>query len=190
MRTRSRLTTLLDGHAKLDIQCLDRIYLNNYVPILQTGAPVVALLSTHLGFPFPSPALFNQIGQRFRRAVDSYAVNNDILWITFGRADDELATTAPHLRRQAATGRSGVAGIGITEEFQRVWGVAESIAAQFAADRRRRLPQPGRRSHTSPVHVLATLRCVAAPIPTDDGRSVYARSAVPAACRHDQPRYR
>ena len=64
---------LLDGHVALDIQCLDRIYLNAYVPTLQTSAQVVAFLSGHLGYPFPSPALFNKIGQRFRRAVASYA---------------------------------------------------------------------------------------------------------------------
>lgn len=60
---------VLDGHVALDIQCLDRIYLNAYIPRLQTSAQVVAFLSRHLGYPFPSPALFNQIGQRFRRAV-------------------------------------------------------------------------------------------------------------------------
>jgi hypothetical protein len=31
---------VLDGHVALDIECLDRIYLNAYVPILQTSAPV------------------------------------------------------------------------------------------------------------------------------------------------------
>ena len=64
---------VLDGHVALDIQCLDRIYLNAYVPKLQSSAQVVAFLSDHLGYPFPSPALFNQIGQRFRRAVASFA---------------------------------------------------------------------------------------------------------------------
>jgi hypothetical protein len=38
----------------LDIECLDRVYLNAYVPILQTSSQVVAFLSGHLGFPFPS----------------------------------------------------------------------------------------------------------------------------------------
>jgi hypothetical protein len=33
---------MLDGHVALDIQCLDRIYLNAYVPTLQTSAQVVA----------------------------------------------------------------------------------------------------------------------------------------------------
>ncbi len=53
---------VLDGHVTLDIECLDRIYLNAYVPILQTSSQVVAFLSGHLGFPFPSPVLFRQMG--------------------------------------------------------------------------------------------------------------------------------
>src|SRR5256885_2001398 len=104
---------VLEGHVALDIQCLDRIYLNAYVMKLQTSAQVVAFLSGHLGFPFPSPALFTKIGERFRRAVTSYAETNDIPWIKFGKDDDKLATMAPHLRRQAATGCSGVAAIGV-----------------------------------------------------------------------------
>jgi len=64
---------VLDGHVALDIECLDRSYLNAYVPILQISAQVVAFLSGHLGFPFPSPVLFRQLGERFRRAVASFA---------------------------------------------------------------------------------------------------------------------
>jgi hypothetical protein len=112
---------VLDGHTALDIQCLDRIYLNVYVPRLQTSAQVVAFLTSHLGFPFPSPALFNQIGQRFRRAVASYAETNDIPWVQFDKDDDKLAVMRAHLDRQAATGRSRVAAIGVAQEFQRVW---------------------------------------------------------------------
>jgi hypothetical protein len=134
---------LLDGHVALDIQCLDRIYLNAYVPKLQTSAQVVAFLSGHLGFPFPSPALFNQLGQRFRRAVESYAASNNIAWIKFGKDDDKLAVMTPHLHRQAATGRSGVAAIGVAQEFQRVWTAAEGKTSTgtprwsfYKADRR------------------------------------------------------
>src|SRR5499427_2923128 len=111
---------VLDGHVALDIECLDRIYLNAYVPILQTSAQVVAFLSGHLGFPFPSPVLFRQLGDRFRRAVASFAEANDIPWIKFGKDEAKLEVMAPHLARQAATGRSGVAAIGVAQEFQRV----------------------------------------------------------------------
>src|SRR6266542_1842625 len=116
---------VLDGHVALDIECLDRIYLNAYVPILQTSAQVVAFLSGHLGFPFPSPVLFWQLGERFRRAVASFAEANDIPWIRFGKGDSKLEVMQPHLARQAATGRSGVAAIGVAQEFQRVWTANE-----------------------------------------------------------------
>ena len=35
---------LLDGHVVLDLQCLDRIYLNGYVPNLQVGGQVVTFV--------------------------------------------------------------------------------------------------------------------------------------------------
>jgi hypothetical protein len=33
---------------RLDIECLDRIYLNGYVPNLQMGGQVVSFLTQHL----------------------------------------------------------------------------------------------------------------------------------------------
>lgn len=116
---------VLDGHVTLDIECLDRIYLNAYVPILQTSAQVVAFLSGHLGFPFPSPVLFRQRGERFRRAVASFAEANEIPWVRFGKGQAKLEVMGPHLARQASTGRSGVAAIGVAQEFQRVWTAYE-----------------------------------------------------------------
>jgi len=112
---------VLEGHVALDIECLDRIYLNAYVPILQTSAQVVAFLSGHLGFPFPSPVLFRQLGERFRKAVASFAEANGIPWVRFGKDQAKLEVMGPHLARQEAAGRSGVAAIGVAQEFQRVW---------------------------------------------------------------------
>ena len=96
---------VLDGHVALDIECLDRIYLNAYVPILQTSSQVVAFLSGYLGFPFPSPVLFRQLGDRFRKAVVSFADASDIPWIKFGKDDSKLEVMQPHLARQAGAGR-------------------------------------------------------------------------------------
>jgi hypothetical protein len=125
---------VLDGHVALDTQCLDRIYLNAYVPTLQTSAQVVAFLTRHLGFPFPSPALFKQLGDRFRRAVTAFAEANDVPWVKFGKDDvgGKLEVMRPHLARQAATGRSGVAAIGVAQEFQRVWTAYERTTATEA----------------------------------------------------------
>jgi hypothetical protein len=134
---------VLDGHVALDIECLDRVYLNAYVPILQTSSQVVAFLSGHLGFPFPSPALFRQMGDRFRKAVISFADANDIPWVRFEKDQAKLEVMQPHLVRQAGTGRSGVAAIGVAQEFQRVWTASQGKTSTgtprwsfFKADRR------------------------------------------------------
>jgi hypothetical protein len=134
---------VLDGHVTLDIECLDRIYLNAYVPILQTSSQVVAFLSGHLGFPFPSPALFRQMGDRFRRSVMSFADANDIPWVRFEKDQAKLEVMQPHLARQAATGKPGAAAIGVAQEFQRVWTASEGKTSTgtprwsfYKADRR------------------------------------------------------
>src|SRR5258705_13205869 len=87
--------------------CLGRIYLNAYVPILQPSSQVVAFLSGHLGFPFPSPALFRQMGDWFRRSVLSFADANDIPWVRFDKDEAKLEKMQPHLARQAGTGKPG-----------------------------------------------------------------------------------
>src|SRR6266516_1607630 len=69
---------VLDGHVTLDLECLDRVYLNGYVPNLQVGGQVVTFLPQHLGNPIPSPALFNPIGQRFRAAGARFAADHHI----------------------------------------------------------------------------------------------------------------
>ncbi len=61
---------LLDAHTVLDIECLDRLYLNGYVPALQVGGQVFTFLHDHRGMPVASPAVFSQISGRFRQAVD------------------------------------------------------------------------------------------------------------------------
>ena len=62
---------LLDGHVVLDVQCLDRIYLNGYVPNLQVGGQVVGFMTRHLGYRIPSPAILEKIGTRFRQDVET-----------------------------------------------------------------------------------------------------------------------
>ena len=62
----ANINDVLEGHVVLDLECLDRVYLNGYVPKLQVGGQVVTFLTEHLGNPIPSPALFKRIGDGFR----------------------------------------------------------------------------------------------------------------------------
>ena len=47
------INDVLDGHVVLDLQCLDRVYLNGYVPKLQVGGQIVTFLTEHLGTQSP-----------------------------------------------------------------------------------------------------------------------------------------
>ena len=69
---------VLDGHVGLDVECLDRIYLNGYVPNLQVAGQVVSFMTAHLGNPIPSPAILEKIGIAFRKAVDRFAADNKL----------------------------------------------------------------------------------------------------------------
>jgi hypothetical protein len=112
---------LLDGHVVLDIECLDRVYLNGYVPSLQAGGQVVGFLHDHLGMKIASPAVFEQIGTRFRRAVARFAENNEIPMVKFGKGTRKIDVMRPLLDRAARAGRSRVVAIGWAQEFQHVW---------------------------------------------------------------------
>ncbi|MCA1703235.1 MAG: hypothetical protein LC808_08150, partial [Actinobacteria bacterium] len=111
----------LAGHVGLDLECFDRIYLNGWVHNLQVSGQVVNFLTHHLGFPIPSPAILERIGLRFRKAVTEFARDNDIEVIRFAKGDRKLEVMRPHLDRLARAGRTGVAAIGVAQEFQRVF---------------------------------------------------------------------
>jgi hypothetical protein len=61
---------VLDGHATLDLDCLDRVYLHGYLGRLQVSGQLVEFLK-HRGYPIPSGACLQQIGDAFRRRVAS-----------------------------------------------------------------------------------------------------------------------
>jgi hypothetical protein len=112
---------LLDGHVVLDVQCLDRIYLNGYVPILQVGGQVVTFMTKHLGYRIPSPAIMEKIGTRFRQDVSSFAEDHHLPVVRFKKGDRKIDVMRRHLDAQARTGQSGVAAIGVAQEFQNVF---------------------------------------------------------------------
>ena len=113
------INDVLDGHVGLDVECMDRIYLNGYVPNLQVGGQVVSFMTAHLGYPIPSPAIMEKIGTAFRKAVDRFAADNQIPVVRFGKDDRKIDVMRPYLACQARTGRSGVAAIGVAQEFRR-----------------------------------------------------------------------
>lgn len=131
---------LLDDHVVLDLDCLDRIYLNAYVPNLQVSGQVVQFMKDHLGMPIPSPAIMTRIGDRFRKAVREFAVVNKIPIVQFNKDDRHIDVMRPYLN--AATG-PGVVAIGSAQEFQwvftasRVPSTSGAVVFKFIKSQRR-----------------------------------------------------
>ena len=112
---------MVGGHVSLDVSCLDRLYLNGFVAKLQTPGGVVYFFRDHRGKPIVSPALFEPIGEKFRRDIKDWARANGIPLIRFAAGDRKADVMAPYLDAAAATGRSQVVAVGCAQEFQRVW---------------------------------------------------------------------
>ena len=117
------INDVLDGHVGLDLACIDRLYLNAYVPNLQVSGQVVTFLTAHLGFPIPSPALLQKIGNRFRRDVKAFAADRDIPILHLKKPDRtrwddrKLDHVRPYFEAAEAEGRFGVVAIVATQEF-------------------------------------------------------------------------
>ena len=112
---------MVAGHVTLDISCLDRVYLNGYVAKLQTPGGVVYFFRDHRGKPIVSPALFEPIGEKFRKDIRDWAQANGIPVIRFTAGQRKAEVMAPYLEAAAAAGRSQVVAVGCAQEFQLVW---------------------------------------------------------------------
>jgi hypothetical protein len=125
------INDVLDGHVGLEVECVDRLYLNAYVPNLQVGPQVNRFLERHLGYPIGSPALIEKIGNRFRREVKAFAAGHRIPILALkkpdrSRWDDrKLDHVRPYLERAERTGRWGVVAIVAAQEFQWVFSATK-----------------------------------------------------------------
>lgn len=110
----STIAEILDGHVTLEVECVDRLYLNGYVPSLATPAGLTTFLREHLGKPIPSPAVLGQVTAKFRDNVEAFAARNEIPLLKFKSGDrkDDLAN---QMRRDRGV-RGGVVFIGVAQE--------------------------------------------------------------------------
>lgn len=110
---------LLANHVTLEVECIDRLYLNGYLPTLQTGGQLVTFLMNALGKEIPSPALLGQMTQRFARAVKAHAEDRGIPLLHFrpGQRKDDVAQ---EMRRKRPV-RDDVVFIGVAQEKARAF---------------------------------------------------------------------
>ena len=105
---------VLTEHVQFEIECIDRMYLNVYVPHLQFAAGLVGYVQRQLGLPIASTAPLAKITDAFSTAVHRFAKINRVPWVDFAkgqRKDDVMHEQLEHF-----TATEGVVFIGRAQE--------------------------------------------------------------------------
>ena len=84
---------VLNGHVTLEVEGIDRMYLNVYVPGLQREQGVATFFRFHRGHQFVSSALMDPISKAFVAALEDFARRQQIPVIQFrkGQRKDDIA---------------------------------------------------------------------------------------------------
>jgi len=109
---------VLRHHVTLESESIDRMYLNVYIPTLQTVGGVVWYLRAHKRQRFASTATLAPMTEAFVKEVGRFARRHRLKVVRFHRGQRKDETTRLHMRR--FRGREGVLYIGQAQEKARV----------------------------------------------------------------------
>jgi hypothetical protein len=112
--TPHNVAEVLRDHVVLELESIDRMYLNVYVPVLQAVEGVLKFIRIHRGHPVASTAMVEPITRRFVESIERYVRDNNIPMITFGKGQrkDDIANQ----RRAAFAPDEGVVFVGKAQE--------------------------------------------------------------------------
>jgi len=108
------LRELLEEKVTLDIEGIDRLYLNAYQPMLQTGGGVSTFFRHHRGAVVASTTLMAPMSKTFVAAIQRFAKEYDLEMVRFHkgqRKDDETRKRLKKFHRE-----EGVLYIGVAQE--------------------------------------------------------------------------
>src|SRR6185312_2142315 len=101
---------VISRHVKLEVEGIDRLYLNVYQPRLQSDKQVAAFFRYHRGQPVPSSALMGEMTRDFLRQIDDFVAREKIPVVTFKKGERKDDVAAEY--RKKFTGREGILFIG------------------------------------------------------------------------------
>jgi hypothetical protein len=110
---------VLKEHVTLEVEGIDRMYWNVYVPQLQREQGVAGLFRFHRGHRFASSALMDPISKAFVKALEDFAKRENVPVIPFrkGERKDDIAAA----QRKKFPKTEGVVFIGKAQEKTRVF---------------------------------------------------------------------
>src|SRR5215469_6649587 len=79
------VAAVLCDHVTLEVESIDRMYLNVYQPKLQHEAGVAAFFRCHRGHTFASSALMDPMSKDFVAAVEAFTRQQQVPLLTFAK---------------------------------------------------------------------------------------------------------
>src|SRR5437870_129916 len=105
---------ILREHVTLEVEGIDRMYLNAYVPRLQYESGVAAFFRRHRGQPVASSALMDPISKGFVAAIHAFVEAHQVPLIAFEKGQRKDDVMAEHLKHFTAS--EGVVFVGRAQE--------------------------------------------------------------------------
>ena len=112
----ANINTLLDEQVTLALESIDRLYLNGYIPTLQTPGQLIGFLVNHRGYRIPSPALLGALTKEWVAAVERFASERGIEIVRFEKGERKEQVARPYLEAAERERRFGVVMIGVAQE--------------------------------------------------------------------------
>jgi hypothetical protein len=84
---------ILKNRVTLSVECIDRLYLNGYIPQLQRDLGVAMFFRAHRGEPVTSWVLMGRISDAFRGSIDAFVEEHKVPVVLFekGQRKDDVA---------------------------------------------------------------------------------------------------
>jgi len=113
---------VLADHVMLEVECIDRLYLNVYQPRLQYPAGAAAFFVGHRGARFASSALMDPISKAFVAAIGRFAVARGVPVVEFAKGQRKDDVAHAYLAEFEAAGQvEGVLFVGKAQEKTRAF---------------------------------------------------------------------
>lgn len=93
------LKDVLTDKVDLDIECVDRVYLNGYVKNLQMPGGLINFIREQMGFPIPSPILLGPVSEACRARVEKFAEEQGLTIVNFAHGEEKDETARAHLAK-------------------------------------------------------------------------------------------
>jgi hypothetical protein len=118
MKLTHSLAQLQKEHVVLELECIDRMYLNAYVPKLTSEAGIAAFCRGYLGHRFASTKQAVMMTEAFIKAIQAFIQKEGLELVRFHKGQRKDAVMQRHLRHFKK--QEGVLFVGVAQEKMRV----------------------------------------------------------------------